>query len=620
MSSTSDLISALANEKNTGSITTKQIENAYITFFNRPADFAGLNYWLGYKGNLVDLYNTFSKSQEYTALFSNKSNAEIVQTVYQNLFGRAPEAAGQSYWADQLNRGTLNIGTVANAICSGAQSTDKTAVDSKVTAATTFTSNLDTTAKQAAYASLSSTGLNSIKSWLATVTSSSGLVSALNTAGDVINSLQGSSGSQSTYSLTATRPNISEGNSGTTNMVFDLTLDHAASSSISVTYQTLSTGTATPNVDFVSASGTVTFAAGSKTASVSVAIKGDTTYEANESVAIQFSGTKLTAPITVTGTITNDDASASTTGTTTGTGTTTPSTGSSQVVDIRSASNGADSMPLKTYDAGTGAKSFVIDINKSHPVDATTTIAGITITNYNDGSRGQASITNFGSDDSIQISNQSLLNIFSKDSKNVVLNIDGSNGHMETVTLMGANPNMATIYDLNGFNALPVGDIKLTQATAGTGTTTDSSTTSSSASTSSAPSQTIDIRSASNGSDAMPMQTYDASGGAKKFTVDINKSHPVDATLTIGGITITNYSDGSFGQANINNFGADDSIQISNHILLNIYSKYSTNVLLTVSGNDGHSEMITLVGVNPGMATIYDLNGFNALAVGDISL
>lgn len=273
-------------------------------------------------------------------------------------------------------------------------------------------------------------------------------------------------------------------------------------------------------------------------------------------------------------------------------------------------------MPLKTYDAGTGGKNFVIDINKSHPVDPTITIAGITITNYNNGSSGQASISNFGSDDSLQISNHNLLNIFSKDSKNVVLNIDGSNGHTETVTLVGINPNMTTIYDLNGFNALPVGDIKLSQATASTSTATETGT----SSTSSAASQTIDLRSASNGSDPMPLQTYDAGGGAKKFTIDINKSHPVDATVTIAGITITNYNDGSSGQANISNFGADDSIQISNQILLNIYSKSSSNVLLTVSGNDGHSEIITLVGVNPNMTTIYDINGFNALAVGDISL
>ena len=34
-------------------LTTAQIQNAYVAFFNRPADVAGLNYWSNYNGSMV---------------------------------------------------------------------------------------------------------------------------------------------------------------------------------------------------------------------------------------------------------------------------------------------------------------------------------------------------------------------------------------------------------------------------------------------------------------------------------------------------------------------------------------------------------------------------------------
>ena len=36
-------------------LTTAQIQNAYVAFFNRPADVAGLNYWMNYNGSIADL-------------------------------------------------------------------------------------------------------------------------------------------------------------------------------------------------------------------------------------------------------------------------------------------------------------------------------------------------------------------------------------------------------------------------------------------------------------------------------------------------------------------------------------------------------------------------------------
>lgn len=151
-------------------LTTAQIQNAYVAFFNRPADVAGLTYWSTYAGSSADLLNTFAQSSEYKSLYSGMNNTQTVNAVYQNLFGRSPDVAGLTYWVTQLDNGKLSIGNIADAINKGAQGTDSTIITNKVTAATAFTNALDTTAEIVAYAGVNSTGLTAVKNWLAAVT------------------------------------------------------------------------------------------------------------------------------------------------------------------------------------------------------------------------------------------------------------------------------------------------------------------------------------------------------------------------------------------------------------------------------------------------------------------
>lgn len=154
-------------------LTTAQIQNAYVAFFNRPADVAGLTYWSSYAGSTADLLNTFAQSAEYKSLYSGLNNTQTVNAVYQNLFGHAPDVAGLAYWVTQLDNGKLAIGNIADAINKGAQGTDATIIANKVTAATAFTVALDTTAEIVAYAGVNSIGLTAVKNWLAAVTSDS---------------------------------------------------------------------------------------------------------------------------------------------------------------------------------------------------------------------------------------------------------------------------------------------------------------------------------------------------------------------------------------------------------------------------------------------------------------
>lgn len=202
-------------------LTTAQIQNAYVAFFNRPADVAGLNYWSTYAGSTADLLNTFAQSSEYKALYSGLNHTQMVNAVYQNLFGHAPDVAGLSYWVTQLDNGKLAIGSIADAINKGAQGTDATIISNKVTAASAFTAALDTTAEILAYAGVNSSGLQAVKDWLNTVTSDTASVTtatgaALTTVLTTVQSNVASTGS--TFTLTKS-VQVTEGTSGSDTII-----------------------------------------------------------------------------------------------------------------------------------------------------------------------------------------------------------------------------------------------------------------------------------------------------------------------------------------------------------------------------------------------------------------
>jgi hypothetical protein len=104
---------------------------------------------------------------------------------------------------------------------------------------------------------------------------------------------------------------VTEGNSGTRNLVFPVSIGDGLVpvDTVTVAYAT-TPGTATPLVDYTPVTGTVTFAAGQTLKTVSVPVVGDTIPEPNETVFLVLSNPSANAFISVaqgTGTIINDD-------------------------------------------------------------------------------------------------------------------------------------------------------------------------------------------------------------------------------------------------------------------------------------------------------------------------
>src|SRR5213083_1633113 len=103
---------------------------------------------------------------------------------------------------------------------------------------------------------------------------------------------------------------VTEGNGGTTNAIFSVTLSAASSQTITVTYATADGTATTADNDYVAASGTVTFAPGVTSQPVTVTVNGDTKFEPDETFFVNLSNPTGGATISDgqgQGTILNDD-------------------------------------------------------------------------------------------------------------------------------------------------------------------------------------------------------------------------------------------------------------------------------------------------------------------------
>lgn len=133
----------------------KEVQKLYVAYFSRPADPDGLAYWANVLQTNPSGYQTmsanFSTSAEFRAVYNGMDNRAIVAEVYDNLFGRAPEAAGLDYWVGELNAGRITLDNVVTQVANGSQNLDRTIYNGKVSIAETFTSLIDTDAEKAAY-------------------------------------------------------------------------------------------------------------------------------------------------------------------------------------------------------------------------------------------------------------------------------------------------------------------------------------------------------------------------------------------------------------------------------------------------------------------------------------
>lgn len=130
-----------------GSITI--VQNLFITYYGRPGDKPGIEYWAGQLDNsnngMVGVVDSFATSAESNALYENTlSTADRIVALFQNIFNRQPDSGGLIYYTNEVDSGRITIPNLAVNIIYGAQGSDKITLDNKLAAANLFTGNVAT--------------------------------------------------------------------------------------------------------------------------------------------------------------------------------------------------------------------------------------------------------------------------------------------------------------------------------------------------------------------------------------------------------------------------------------------------------------------------------------------
>jgi len=127
-------------------ITTAQIQQLYVAYLGRAADKAGLDYWSEQLNaakpvlTLESLRANFVNEQpEYVNAYAGLSRSDTVVKIYNNLFGRAPDAAGLAYWTTG-GGATVNADQLLTAFVAGAGATDAKIIANKVLVSEVYTS------------------------------------------------------------------------------------------------------------------------------------------------------------------------------------------------------------------------------------------------------------------------------------------------------------------------------------------------------------------------------------------------------------------------------------------------------------------------------------------------
>ncbi|MYN47787.1 DUF4214 domain-containing protein [Pseudoduganella sp. FT93W] len=132
------------------------VQSLYLAFYGRAPDIGGLVFWTGVfdrlnlpstasaliaaygsDSNVKMVLDSFGRSPEATMLYPG-TNAEFVNGIYMNLFGRYADNAGRMFWGDALDNRLVTRSFAALNILVGAQGEDQIALTKKNEVATRF--------------------------------------------------------------------------------------------------------------------------------------------------------------------------------------------------------------------------------------------------------------------------------------------------------------------------------------------------------------------------------------------------------------------------------------------------------------------------------------------------
>lgn len=148
------------------------VAELYIGFFGRAPDALGFQYWLTQLESGVTPYQIakqFSTTPEFEAEYRGLTVSQQVSKLYVNVLNRAPDSAGLSYWAGQINSGAQTFSDVVynltNSAFSQVGTNDGLLVQNKVKVGEFFAVDLhsdDTSLAKTAFNNVTSKGTSAI--------------------------------------------------------------------------------------------------------------------------------------------------------------------------------------------------------------------------------------------------------------------------------------------------------------------------------------------------------------------------------------------------------------------------------------------------------------------------
>jgi hypothetical protein len=122
---------------------TTELQKVYVAYYGRPGDPGGVDWWAeqlaASGGDLSAIIEQFGTSQEFDERYGGLDYGTLIDTVYQQMFNRDPDAAGRQFYLDLLESGTKSLQSITLDVLNGAQNDDARIIANKLLIATYFT-------------------------------------------------------------------------------------------------------------------------------------------------------------------------------------------------------------------------------------------------------------------------------------------------------------------------------------------------------------------------------------------------------------------------------------------------------------------------------------------------
>jgi len=127
--------------------TSDQVQSLYIAYFGRPADSEGLKYWTADSETpLTEIADGFAATAEYKSATAGQSDAQVINSFYNNLFNRNAEVEGLNFWLNEIALGKTTVQEVGvvigqEAVNASPANDDTSCITNKFTAASQWTAD-----------------------------------------------------------------------------------------------------------------------------------------------------------------------------------------------------------------------------------------------------------------------------------------------------------------------------------------------------------------------------------------------------------------------------------------------------------------------------------------------